>query len=328
MRPDLREAFLQAIDDVVSISQIEMIEAAIASGDVQRVMQVLHLGPEFFAPLDDAIRRAFLQGGAYQLSMLPKRHPATGGRLIVRFQGRHQRAEAWITRTSSRLITEITLDQQELIRAAIQAGLEAGNNPRKTALELVGRINKISGRREGGIIGLTSQEAGYVRNLRGALADPTTANDYFHRKVRDRLYDPMVRRSIKTGKPLSQAQINRITGRYSDRLLKARGDRIALSETNEALNAGRSEGIAQLIEREEVPAQAVTSKWDATGDKRTRPDHMEMDGQEVPFGQPFRAPDGDLMMFPGDTSLGAKGKHTISCRCYAQQKINWLAMAV
>jgi len=223
---------------------------------------------------------------------------------------------------------EILGDQQELIRAAILAGLEAGHNPRKTALELVGRVDRTAGRRKGGLIGLTSKESGYVRNMRAELSDPKQMGGYFSRKLRDRRFDATVAKARREGRALSQAQISRITGRYSDRLLKERGDRIARSETIEALNAGRNEGMAQLIERGEIPADAATSKWDATGDKRTRLDHMEMDGQEVPFGQPFKAPDGDLLMFPGDTSLGAQARHTINCRCYAQQKINWLAMAV
>ncbi len=327
MRPDVRKAFLQAIDDITSMAQIEMVEAAIARGDVQRVMQVLHLGPEFFAPLDDAIRRSFLQGGAYQLSMLPKRHPATGGRLIVRFQGRHERAERWVTAASSKSIVQITEGQQELIREAIQAGLKAGHNPRKTALELVGRVDKISGSRKGGVIGLTSQEAGYVRNLRAALADPATASDYFHRKARDRRFDPLVRRSIKTGKRLSQADINRVTGRYSDRLLKVRGDRIARTETMTAMDAGRAEGMAQLIDRGEVSPDAVTGTWQSSGNANVRDTHANLDGQLVKFGEAFTSISGARMKHPRDSSLGAPASETVNCACYVGWKVDWLTGA-
>lgn len=327
MRPELRAAFLQAIDDVRSTAQLTAIEAAIDRGDVQAVLAALRIGPEFFAPLDKAIADAFIAGGAYTLNSLPKRHPATGGQLIVRFQGRHQRAETWVAERAGTLIREITEDQVALVRQAVLRGLQEGRNPRSTALDIIGRRAAGGTRQTGGLIGLTSQEAEYVQNMRTALADPATASDYFDRRARDRRFDPLVRRSIREGRPLGQADIDRIAGRYSDGLLRRRGERIARTETIQALNAGRQEGLNQIVESGEVPAQAVTKKWSDTGDARTRDNHKGMDGQEVPHDQPFISPSGARMMFPGDTSLGAPASEVIHCRCYMQTKVNWLSMA-
>lgn len=328
MAPDLRDAFLQAIGDLRSVAQMQIIEAAIERRDIEAIVQALRLGPEFFAPLDDAMRRAFIAGGAYAINSLPKTIPASGGGpLIVRFQGRHPRAEAWLSEASGTLIREIVDDQRAVIREAMRTGLELGQNPRRTALEIVGRIDRATGRRRGGVIGLTSREAGFVRNLRAELSSPSTASGYFSRQARDRRFDRLVRRSIQEGKPLSQADIERIAGRYSDRLLALRGERIARTETIRALNAGRVEGMAQIVDSGVVSADAVTKVWHATPDGRTRDAHASMNRQTVRFDQTFTSPTGARMGHPGDTSHGAGGEDVIACRCWMEQKIDWLAGA-
>jgi hypothetical protein len=63
-------------------------------------------------------------------------------------------------------ITEIVADQKTAVRNFLEAGLAEGANPRTTALDLVGRISGASGKREGGVIGLTSSQEGWVRNYR------------------------------------------------------------------------------------------------------------------------------------------------------------------
>ena len=64
-------------------------------------------------------------------------------------------------------------------------------------------------------------------------------------------------------------------------------------------------------------------RWVATHDDRVRGrrpqdqhDHLHMDGQTVPVDQPFRDPrSGELLMFPGDTRLGASLGEVANCRC-------------
>ena len=53
-------------------------------------------------------------------------------------------------------------------------------------------------------------------------------------------------------------------------------------------------------------------RWVATDDGRTRDEHGEADGQEVPNDEPFDV-GGELMMYPGDISMGASAWNVINC---------------
>lgn len=325
--PELARAFRQAFADMTSRAQIGLVEDAIGRGDFQEVVRLLQLRPESFAAFDRMIDNAFYQGGVYQMSRLPKRI-STGsqaGPLVIRFNGRSPRAEAWAREKSSQLIQEVVEDQVLMIRETISEALEAGRNPRATALDITGRMQ--GGRRQGGLIGLHSRQAAAVKNLRAELRDPAKISGYFNRDRRDRRFDNSVRRAMQEGRALSTNQIDKIAGRYADRLLALRGEMVARSETQAALSNGRLESVYQLVENGTVSNDAVTLRWDATGDGRTRPDHLAMDGQVIKLGQPFIFPDGSRALCPGDSSLGAPAKQIVACRCYMEIVINWLAMA-
>lgn len=209
-----------------------------------------------------------------------------------------------------------------MVRSVLLDSLQRGQNPRTAALELVGKVNRSTGKRQGGFIGLTDQQSGYVRNAQDELRNLNRG--YFSKSLRDKRYDATVGKAIKSGKPLPESVILRITGRYKDRLLKHRADGIAQTEMIDALRAGRHEGYVQLVESGAVVEEQITREWDSTGDRVVRPDHQILDGQKVKgLTEPFLAPDGSRMMFPGDRSLGAPTKQTIRCRCFEKVKINF-----
>lgn len=198
--------------------------------------------------------------------------------------------------------------------------------PRETALEIVGRINRETGRREGGIVGLTSGQTDAVIRARMELSDPDTMGNYFTRKRRDARFDKIVREALKSGKPVAKADADKIIGRYKDRLLAYRGETIARNEALAAMNAAKQEGIMQMIDSGKVPASAVTKVWSATGDARTRDSHMALNGKEIGIYEAFVTPQGHRMLHPHDTTLGAPGSETIQCRCFFQVKIDYIGM--
>ncbi|HEX73326.1 MAG TPA: hypothetical protein ENN65_08440 [Candidatus Hydrogenedentes bacterium] len=182
---------------------------------------------------------------------------------------------------------------------------------RRIALDLTGRMSPTTGRREGGILGLTTQQAQYVLNARDDLAklDPR----YFSRAQRDRRFDPMVRRAMETGEPLGRADIERITRGYRNRLLDYRGGGIARDMTFTAQAAGRHEGMAQIGERDDI--ERVEKRWQHSGvGKEPREDHVEMNGTVKRIDEPFEFSDA-LMQYPHDPAGGAR--HSIGCKCIA-----------
>lgn len=71
LEPDIRKAFLAAIDDVTSEAQMSVIIGALNKGDIESALHALHLKAEFFSLLDGALRDAYIQGGAAALAGLP-----------------------------------------------------------------------------------------------------------------------------------------------------------------------------------------------------------------------------------------------------------------
>jgi uncharacterized protein with gpF-like domain len=146
--------------------------------------------------------------------------------------------------------------------------------------------------------------------------------NYLTRKRRDARFDGAVRRALANGKPLPASEVDKIISRYKDRLLKLRGDTIARTEGITALGEGQMEGYSQLLETGAVRTEQIERTWSATPDRFTRESHIAMNGQKrIGLNDPFTAPDGSLLRFPRDRSLGASAAETINCRCYMQIRV-------
>jgi hypothetical protein len=59
---------------------------------------------------------------------------------------------------------------------------------------------------------------------------------------------------------------------------------------------------------------AANQTWVTMGDDKVRDAHAEVDGQQVPIGEPFSVSGYD-MLYPGDDSDGAPMELIINCRC-------------
>jgi hypothetical protein len=215
------------------------------------------------------------------------------------------------------------------VRLALTAGQVEGRNPRATALEIVGRLNRATGRRQGGLLGLSSTQTDAVIRVRAELlsGDAAQLRNYLTRARRDKRFDRIVLKALCEGRPVTRADVERITGRYKDRLLALRGETIARTEALAGLNAGKEEGIRQLIEAGKVQRTAVKKIWRATGDDRTRDSHLALNGAEIGIEEVFISPlTGAQMMFPHDSSRGAPPSEIIGCRCFYEIKIDYIGL--
>ena len=312
---EIERAFLTAIRDKANSINIRDLTNAIEARDFNRALRIAGITRADLFPFDTSINSAFVSGG----QAIPEAAPAFA--VNFGFDGRASRAEAWARQHVGGLVTNIVDEQLDLLRVTIADQIAAGNAPRVAATRIAGRIT--NGTRQGGLIGLSAPQAGAVANARQEIADMN--GGYFSRKLRDRRFDGLVRRSIADGKALSKADADRISQSYSNRLLKHRANTIARTESITALRAGRREGIQQGIDAGAIDPSAVKRVWSATLDSRTREDHTSIHGSEVDgMNAPFVLADGSRLLYPGDTSLGASAAQTVNCRCYDEYVVDWL----
>lgn len=324
LAPRVRDAFLAAIRDVTDGAILQQVTDAIEAGDTDGAFKALGFSPVSFNPLLAAIADVFQAGGTFVMSTFPKFvQNADGVKQMLRFNMRDKRAEDWLRDKSSTLVTELEDDVRQAVRDTLDVGLREGRNPRKVALDIVGKVNPATGQREGGVVGLGARERLWAR---GALQKLITLDpSYFDMELRDKRFDATVEAAIRDGKPLPRETIDKLVDRYRANALRHRGETVGRTETIHALN--RSEWLAtkQAVETGDLTASAVSREWDTVGDNRVRHAHREMDGQTVGLDEPFVAPDGDRLMHPGDTSLGASGQNVIACRCRVKTHVDWFA---
>jgi hypothetical protein len=287
----------------------------------------LNVDEGFFSVVERELSEAFFQAGVYQVGLIPATPlPDNGTKLVVRFKGRHPRAETFLAQQSSTLITGILDEQRDLIREVLRKGIEKGQSPLKTALDIAGRMK--NGKRTGGIIGLDSKKAEWLQSSIDELSDPAKMPNYLKRKLRDKRFDGIVKRAIRDDKPLKVSDVRKISSRYSDRLLKHRADVIARTETLKSLNAGKYEALEQIVDTGRIEREQIVLVWHDTGDSKTRDSHAKMGGQKIKLGEAFVSPTGARLKFPTDTSLGATGEDVIQCRCWMETRIDYLSRAV
>jgi hypothetical protein len=310
---EVANAYLAAIRDITSQVEVQKLILAIERRDLQAALDALHLNRAAFQPVEAKIAEAFVAGGQGAVSSMP-----AAVSIGFRFDPGNQRAAAILRETAATLITRLLDNEIEQARALLAEGMATGRGPRSVALDLVGRISRATGQREGGLIGLSGPQREYVAAARAELAsiDPALLRNYLTRKQRDRRYDKAVIRAIETGKAIPAETARIAVTRYSARLVRLRGEVIARTEGLPAIRAAKHEAYQQLVDEGRVEAMDIVRGWSTNQDGRQRDTHDAMNGQEARgLDTPFTSPSGAQFMYPGDTSRGAPASEVIACRC-------------
>lgn len=264
------------------------------------------------------------------------------GAITFRFDMVNPRAETRIRTEAAARVAGYVEEQIETARRVIGDGFQRGDGPQQIATEIAGRVNRISGRREGGIIGLSDPQTRYVDNMRRRLlsGDPDEMLKVIGRfkdgkwvpgtgqTLRDRRFDRTIKKAIReiaAGKPnpLTEDKVEEMAAKYSDRLLARRAEDIARTETASGVEMARAEATKQALDKAGLPDQALTKGWVHQGGlDHARDTHLAMHGKEVVgVDTYFVLPDGDLMLYPHDPDGGVK--NNANCRCRGRQDIDW-----
>lgn len=318
---EAKQAYLEQVAQTVRYISLIQLERAVADNDEDRISEILSLG--LLAVLLERLRAAYARGASKELVaiIIPgvRREIDMGDRSVSDF----------LSAQAAALRDQVARDQAEAVRVVLSMGRDRGDSARTAALNLAGRLSRQTGRRIGGVVGLSGASAEAIERARDQLAsgDPAQMRSYLTRVRRDPAFDAAVREAIEAGKPLAKATIDRATTAYAQRLLSTYAEALAQTNTAEAYNKGREEGWQQLTARSNGQ-YTFSKKWKTTMDGRERRTHGEMNGQTVMAGQAFTSPTGAMLMFPCDTSLGAPLNERIRCRCVAEYSLRKIPQAV
>ena len=323
LEPQLRKAFEAAIGDMRGGVDYKALKKALELNDINAAIAALDISPASFNDYMAARQAAFGEAGALAASYIPT---AEAGAVQFRFDMSNPRAERWIREESATRIEGYVQEQIEIARQVIVDGYSQGRGPAEITTEIAGRVDRVTGKRTGGIIGLSDPQKGYVQSMRARLesGDPAEMRKVLDgMTLRDKRYDARIRKAIEAGKPVSKADIDLMTQRYSDKLLKRRAEDIARTETAQGVMGSRKEAFKQAIEKEGLPDQAVIKKWLHNGGAEdARWQHIAMSGKTVQgIETAFTMPDGAAMQHSHDPAGGAR--HNVSCRCSTNYEINF-----
>lgn len=312
--PKLREAFLDVIRGIRDQTRLDRLVELIRAGDVDGVLLELGLEAARFRAFESVIFAAFETGGMDITVRIDRYRRANRTRPL--FDVRKPSADAWITDHATSLIRDITEDQRRLVRQALEplsSGLDpimTGETPQKIAIDLVGRVNRTTGRREGGLIGLSSGHAEWVRNYEAELRGERPIGGALERALRDRRFDKTIMRAMETGQPVPEKTIRAAVSNYRNRALRHRAENIAANEAQTVLNRSQLEAWDQAVERGVITYDRVRRFWVDREDSHVRPWHAEikhMNPKGVGLREPFKTPRGPAMNPGWDFEPG--------CRC-------------
>lgn len=101
------------------------------------------------------------------------------------------------------------------------------------------------------------------------------------------------------------ANIDKAMGKYA-----GRPETIARTETHRVIETSKNDAMVEV--NKEIPQMKI---WRNAGDEKVRSTHEAMEGQKVPFNEPFTLPSGAKTMYPGESGIASED---INCRCIVE----------
>lgn len=313
LTPELAAALLASLQDMRDGVDYPALLAAIDAMDIEGIQAALNIEEASFAPYIAAAMAIYMRSGAEMAREIARSGAATGGRF-------NPALDAEFRRDLADKVAARTVEQIEAARERVYEGLASGKSRKEIAESLAGRISKATGKRTGGVIGLSRPQQSWVDTMRERLAsgDAAQLRATLAAKDRDKRYDRTIKVAIRDGKTIPPAKIDEITGKYADRLLRKRATNIAQVEVEQFAANAREDAVRQALAR--MPGAVAKKTWHHSSIYiNARPDHVEMSGRTVPLDASFIMADGAAMRYAHDPRGGAR--HNASCRCRTTYEI-------
>jgi hypothetical protein len=209
--------------------------------------------------------------------------------LAISFDYLNPRVIDAVRALESKVMTTLQGDIRETVRAYVENGIRKGLGPRAIATPLRS------------VIGLAPNQETAVRNFERALrGEPGAANPLGY-KLRDRRFDGTVKKG-----GLTDAQVTTQVAAYRKKMVAFNATTNARTATLDAMKLGQHLAWQDAIDRGIVDRYRLKKKWIGVMDSRERPEHVEMEGETVPFLDEYS--NGEVI--PGES--------TYNCRCIAR----------
>lgn len=326
--PAVRAAWIEAINRIRSNIVLKRIVERLERGDVAGVVRDLGIEEGVFARFESALVQAYNSGGLATVDNIPALRDPAGNRIVFSWGVRNLPAEQTMRDHAARLVAGIVAEARDGIAAVLTENLARGQSPYDAGRLIAGRVNRVNGTREGGLIGLSRPQMETVARIERAMREGDTAymREYLSFANRDKRLDRTVMKAIREGRGLAPEEVERVTRLYANKALKWRGDQLAIHETHMALARSRMDAFQQQIDDGKLDAQDITKVWRRTVSREPRMDHMMMAGKSVGFNELFTLPDGTTCTGPHDPNLPAK--HTIGCKCALDMVVDFTGQAL
>ncbi len=323
--PQVRLAWIGAINRIRSNVVLKRIVERLERGDVAGVVRDLGIEEGVFARFENALIQAYNSGGLATVDSMPSLRDPSGNRVHFSWGVRNLPAEQAMRDHAARLVTGVVTEARDGIAAVLTENLARGQSPYDAGRLIAGRVNRVTGRREGGLIGLSRPQMETAARIERAMREGDVAymRDYLTFVNRDKRFDRMVMKAIREGRALAPEEAERVTRLYANKALKYRADTISILETHSALARSKRDAFQQQIDDGKLDAQDVTKKWRRTVSREPRTEHLAMASQPaIPFSAKFVLPDGIQCDGPHDPSLPAR--HVVGCKCSVDYSIDFI----
>ena len=295
---DIQTTFLRLIGGARGMRTLTQITDLIERG---RPLEALDMFDDVAGGLSSSIEASYLAAGQSTANVL-----ANSTNSILEFNSLNARSSNYLRDQRAQVLNSLVNTQRDATLEAIAGGVRRGRRPDQIARDV----------RRG--IGLTAAQERAAQNYRRLLEEGNS--QALTRRLRDRRFDPTVRRAIRDGAELTTAQLDRMEQRYRERALKHRAETIANTEGLAAVHAADDEMWQQATDRGLVELTLFTDQWHTARDERVRDSHRFMNGQKRPVGTPFTSGNANSLRYPGDHR--APLSDTIRCRCIRSRDID------
>jgi hypothetical protein len=285
----MARALLKAWLRVIARLPEAAVSRAITDGTITALLE-RELGDEAlrasFAPVRQELQREAQNAARYFARDIPV--PAPLRTVAIGFDVLNPKVIDAIRALDTRVMQRLAPEVRETVRQHIERGLIEGVGPRTIARGLRS------------VVGLAPNQATYVENLRRELTEGRFT-DAARRVLLDKRLNLERLAALPAGERAQR--IERIVGGYRRRMIALNAETQARTATLDALKQGQRLAWEDAAAKGVVAREQLTKTWKGVMDEREREEHVEMEGETVPFDALY------------STGQSYAGEGDWNCRC-------------